>query len=200
MTPHSRRLGRAALVLVASAFAATSLEAQRAHREDLPAPEVARLDIAGTSGVIEQDEIKRNVYTTATSCKSIVLFLFCKFGNWRAVEARHYLSHQELQRDVLRIRVLYYKHGYRETEVDTAVSRLNEKQVAVRFDWAGGSVYWLADAQADRLEERAAGASGTRVQTVWPGRLLDRLAWARQHGGDPAAPGLLPAERHNLYH
>ncbi len=70
----------------------------------------------------------------------------------------------------------------------------------MRFDWAGSSVYWLADARADRLEERAAGASGTRVQTVWPGHLLERLDWARQHGGDPAAPGLLAAERHNLYH
>ena len=30
--------------------------------------------------------------------------------------------------------MLYYKHGYRETEVDTTVTRLNDKQVAVRFD------------------------------------------------------------------
>jgi len=74
------------------------------------------------------------------------------------------------------------------------------RQVAVRFDRAGSSVYWLADSREDRLEERAAGASGTRVQTVWPGHLHERLAWAQTHGGDPAAPGLLPAERHNLYH
>jgi len=74
------------------------------------------------------------------------------------------------------------------------------RQVAVRFDRAGSSVYWLADSRADRLEERAAGASGTRVQTVWPGHLRERLAWAQAHGGDPAAPGLLPPERHNLYH
>jgi len=72
--------------------------------------------------------------------------------------------------------------------------------VAVRFDRAGGSVYWLADNRSDRLEERAAGASGTRIQTVWPGHLRERLTWAQAHGGDPAAPGLPPAERHNLYH
>jgi len=77
------------------------------------------------------------------------------------------------------------------------------RQVAIRFERAGGtpgSVYWLADTGADRLEERAANASGTRLQTVWPGHLRDRLRWAQAHGGDPAAPGLLPAERHNLYH
>jgi hypothetical protein len=77
------------------------------------------------------------------------------------------------------------------------------RQVAVRFERAGGtpgSVYWLADSGADRLEERAANASGTRLQTVWPGHLRERLRWAQAHGGDPAAPGLPAAERHNLYH
>jgi hypothetical protein len=72
-------------------------------------------------------------------------------------------------------------------------------KVGVRFSQAGSSLYWLADPQADRLEERAAGASGTRLQTIWPGHLRDRLRWARAHG-DPAAPGLPPPERHNLYH
>jgi len=142
----TRRLGRAALVLVASAFAASSpLEAQRAHRDDLPAPEVKRLDFAGLSGVVPADEIQRNISTTATSCRSAVLILFCKFGNWRAVEIRHYLDRHELQRDVLRIRVLYFKHGYRETEVDTTVSRLNEKQVAVRFDIREGPPTLVTD-------------------------------------------------------
>jgi len=141
-----RRFGRAALVLVASAFAASSpLEAQRAHRDDLPAPEVKRLDLTGLSGVIPADEIQRNISTTATSCRSAVLYFFCRFGNWRAVEVRHYLDRQELQRDVLRIRVLYFKHGYRETEVDTTVSRLNEKQVAVRFDIREGPPTLVTD-------------------------------------------------------
>jgi hypothetical protein len=74
------------------------------------------------------------------------------------------------------------------------------RQVALRFSRAGGSVYWLADGPADTLEEQDAGASGTRVQTVWPGHLRDRLRWASTHGGDPAVPGLPPPERRNLYH
>ncbi|HTQ78926.1 MAG TPA: hypothetical protein VMM92_02935 [Thermoanaerobaculia bacterium] len=73
------------------------------------------------------------------------------------------------------------------------------QRVGVRFERAGASVYWLADSGADALEERAAGASGTRMQTVWRGHLSDRLLWAQTHG-DPAAPGLAPPERHNLYH
>ena len=67
-------------------------------------------------------------------CESALLALVCKFSRWRAIEDRHYLDRQELQRDVLRIRVFYYKRGFREAEVDTAVTQLNEKQVEVRFD------------------------------------------------------------------
>src|SRR4051812_41179528 len=81
-------------------------------------------------------------------------------------------------------------------------ARPEPRQVAVRFERSGGagSVYWLADSRADQLEERAANASGTRLQTVWPGHLRDRLRWAQTHAGDPAAPGLPPPDRHNLYH
>ncbi len=75
------------------------------------------------------------------------------------------------------------------------------RQMAVRFERAGGgAVYWMVELGVDQLEERAAGASGTRMQTLWPGHLRDRLRWAETHGGDPAAPGLPAAERHNLYH
>jgi outer membrane protein assembly factor BamA len=142
--PLSRQLGRAALVLLASAFAASFLEAQVARRDDSPTPEVRRLELNGTKA-ISRAEIQQNIFTTATECRSVVLTPFCKFGNWRAMEKRHYLNKQELQRDVLRIRVLYYKHGYRETEVDTAVIRLNEKAVAVRFDIREGPPTLVTD-------------------------------------------------------
>jgi len=72
-------------------------------------------------------------------------------------------------------------------------------KVGVRFRHAGAELYWLADTGADILEERAAGASGTRVQTIWLGHILERLQWARTHG-DPSAPGLPEPERKNLYH
>ncbi|MFY9821437.1 MAG: hypothetical protein WAM82_08645 [Thermoanaerobaculia bacterium] len=72
-------------------------------------------------------------------------------------------------------------------------------KVGLKFQRQGAAVYWLADVPANQLEERAAGASGTRMQTVWPGGLRDRLAWARGHG-DFEAPGLAGGEKRNLYH
>jgi len=76
-------------------------------------------------------------------------------------------------------------------------------KIGIHFRHAGAEIYWLAvsaaDPAADTLEERAAGASGTRTQTVWHGHLMERLQWART-AGDPAPPGLPGAERKNLYH
>jgi hypothetical protein len=72
-------------------------------------------------------------------------------------------------------------------------------KVGVRFRHAGADIYWLADTTRDTLEERAAGAAGTRTQTIWPGHLVERLQWART-AGDPAPPGLPGPERKNLYH
>jgi hypothetical protein len=79
------------------------------------------------------------------------------------------------------------------------LARPAESKVGIRFRHAGAEIYWLADTAADTLEERLAGAAGTRVQTVWQGHVAERLQWARAHG-DPSAPGLPAPERKNLYH
>ena len=132
----SRRLGRTALVCLASAFAAPTLAAQRST-DVSPTPEVRKLEFAGVEHV-EVAELEQNISTTATRCISVILAPICRFSRFRGFEERHYLDHKELQRDVLRIRVFYYKRGFREAQVDTAVTMLNEKTVAVRFNIVEG--------------------------------------------------------------
>jgi outer membrane protein assembly factor BamA len=131
-----RRLGRAALVCLASAVAAPSLAAQRPS-DVSPTPEVRKLELNGVQNV-DAAELEQSIATTATRCRSFLLAPLCRFTRFRGFEERHYLDHKELQRDVLRIRVFYFRHGYREAQVDTAVTPLNEKQVAVRFDIVEG--------------------------------------------------------------
>ena len=82
-------------------------------------------------------------------------------------------------------------------ELETQVQRGGK--VGLRFQRGGSEVYWLADLEGDFLEERSAGPGGTRLQTVWRGRIRERLSWARSHG-DFTVPGLPPPERKNLYH
>jgi outer membrane protein assembly complex protein YaeT len=127
----SRRLGRTALVCLASAFAAPSLTAQR-PADVSSTPEVRKLEFVGVKSV-DVKELEKNIATSATRCISFILTPICRFSRFRGFEERHYLDHKELQRDVLRVRVFYFKHGFRETQVDTVVTPLSEKAVAVRF-------------------------------------------------------------------
>lgn len=84
-------------------------------------------------------------------------------------------------------------------ELEALVQRPGSGKVGLRFHRKGSEVYWLADIQGDFREERSAGPGGTRLQTIWTGRIRERLAWARTHGNF-TVPGLPPPERKNLYH
>ena len=111
----------------------------------VPAPEVASVEFNGATKAIDLVELQTNIYTEPTRCKSIVLALLCRFTPYRGFEERHYLNRQELKRDVLRIRVFYFREGYREAQVDTTVTPLNDKQVAVRFNITEGEPTIVTD-------------------------------------------------------
>jgi outer membrane protein assembly factor BamA len=128
-----RHLGRWALAALVSALAAPTALAQT-RREVTPRPEVARVDFVGVSDQVDLKDLQASIYTEPTRCRTIVLYPFCRFTNYRGFEERHYLDRTEFQRDVIRIRVYYYRIGFREATVDTSVTVLNEKQVAVRFE------------------------------------------------------------------
>jgi outer membrane protein insertion porin family/translocation and assembly module TamA len=83
--------------------------------------------------VVRKDELATNVYTTASYCNSFILKPFCWISKSKSWYTRKYLDHKELERDVLRIRIFYWKRGYRETEVDTAVVPRGHNQVGVTF-------------------------------------------------------------------
>jgi outer membrane protein assembly factor BamA len=159
---------------VASAFATSAAVAQQPARDVAPDPEVRRLVLSGVEAV-DKDELAHSIYTTATSCKSALLSLVCRFSKWRALETRHYLDRQELARDVLRIRVFYYKRGYRETEVDTTVTPLSRKEVAVRFDIREGPPTMVTSVEVVRdtgvLSQRAV----QRLTYLQPGTPLNLI-------------------------
>jgi outer membrane protein assembly factor BamA len=171
-----RRLGRAALVLLASAALAPALGAQ-GSRDDISAtPEVRKLEFRGVSDAIDLADLESRIYTTATKCRSILLAPFCAIGNYRGFEERHYLDHKELARDVLRIKVYYYEKGYRETQVDTAVSPVNEKQVDVRFDIVEGPPTMIASVNVVYDSTLLSAKKVRSLTLLHPGEPLDLFA------------------------
>lgn len=146
-----RSLGRAALVVLASAFATSPLlpvqraSAQVPKADRSPTPEVKQLDFVGVSKNVDERDLRASVSTTATKCRSALLWPFCRFTPWHVFQERHYLDHKELTRDVLRARVWYYQRGYREAQADTTVRWLGDDEVAVTFNIVEGLPTMVTD-------------------------------------------------------
>jgi outer membrane protein insertion porin family len=83
--------------------------------------------------VVKQSDLLQSVYTTASHCNSLIVAPFCWISKAKYFYTKKYLDHMELERDVLRVRVFYWKRGYREAEVDTAVIPRGRNQVGVTF-------------------------------------------------------------------
>jgi len=95
-------------------------------------PEVVNLTLKGVK-VVKQSDLLQSIYTTPSHCTSVLLKPFCWISKSHLWFTRKYLDHKELQRDVLRARIFYWKRGYRETEVDTVVVPRGHNQVGVTF-------------------------------------------------------------------
>lgn len=127
---HAPSYLKAVLLL---ATVSSGLFAQSTRDQEREEPEVRGLTMKGVKHVDVQDILK-SISTQASKCRSLLIRPFCLVSHSPTFEDKHYLNRAELRRDVLRIRLIYWKHGYRETQVDTIVDRAGPKQVRVTFD------------------------------------------------------------------
>lgn len=119
------------LVAAVLAFAPTSLFAQRGDQREKP--EVRDLDLNGVREVSRRD-LERSIATSRSECRSLLWLPFCLMSRSPTLWERKYLDRDEFRRDVLRVLVFYWKRGYREAQVDTAVVSLGENRVRVVFN------------------------------------------------------------------
>lgn len=115
----SRLCCLALLVGAAGLPSLASAQVQTTARDTLPI--VRRVDVEGNHA-FGDDQIKRSISTRASGCKSVFLSPFCWVGidAFRRIER---LDPRELRTDVARIRVFYFRRGYRQVQVDTTVAR-----------------------------------------------------------------------------
>ncbi|HEV8497029.1 MAG TPA: BamA/TamA family outer membrane protein [Gemmatimonadaceae bacterium] len=109
------------------------MTAQNTHDMQREAPEVRQLVFKGVVHIDVRD-LERSISTQVTKCRSLLLEPFCLIGRGSTFQDRHYFSETEFRRDVLRIRLYYWKRGYRDAEVDTSVVRTGPRAVRVTFD------------------------------------------------------------------
>src|SRR5438105_442979 len=109
------------------------MTAQNTHDMQREAPEVRQLVFNGVAHIDVRD-LERSISTQVTKCRSIVLEPFCLISHGVTFQDRHYFNENEFRRDVLRVRLYYWKRGYRDAEVDTSVARTGPRMVRVTFN------------------------------------------------------------------
>jgi outer membrane protein insertion porin family len=138
-----------------------SIGAQTASDKQSRKPEVRSLSIKGVKSV-DYHDLSNSIETRASQCRNLLLMPFCWISRSPTIFDKYYLDETEFKRDVLRIRLYYWKRGFRETQVDTSVTRINDRQVKVEFDVTEGrptlvqSVAVLADSGLipDKIKKR----------------------------------------------
>jgi outer membrane protein insertion porin family len=127
---------RGGLLAVAGLLCLSSPIQPQADAEERP--EVERLTLQGVNSV-DKDELHQSIATEASRCRSLIFKPICWFSKSRLFFERQFLDREELKRDVLRIRVFYWKRGFRDAQVDTVVARRSRGKVAVTFRIAEGA-------------------------------------------------------------
>jgi outer membrane protein assembly complex protein YaeT len=100
-------------------------------------PEVVQLKLNGVHSV-KQAELLMSIATDQSHCNSFVLRPICVISKAKYFYKRKYLDHAELKRDVVRVKVFYWKRGFREARVDTLVADRGKDKVAVTFNIVEG--------------------------------------------------------------
>ncbi|HUP88283.1 MAG TPA: BamA/TamA family outer membrane protein [Longimicrobiales bacterium] len=96
-----------------------------------PHPMVERLYLTGVESV-KQKELLNTISTQTSRCRVFFLKPLCALTHNHLFETRNYLDHDQLRRDVLRIKVFYWVRGFRHAQVDTALAPKG-RGVAVTF-------------------------------------------------------------------
>ena len=158
---YRKGFGRASL-LVFVLFAACMTPAfAQDSTEGEDEPRVEKIIFRGVEGLSE-GTLRASIATQETRCRALLLKPFCMVGDWPLVVRHEFLDRQELERDVVRLRVVYFRHGYREASVAAEIRPLDEG-VDVVFHVEEGEVTVIdeldvrqaADVLSDREVRRA---------------------------------------------
>ena len=167
--------GMSGVVFAALALAATAsvVRAQASKKEKPDSPEVLKLTIRGVKHV-DQHDLEKSIATQATHCRTLLLVPICWFSKSPIFVEHDYLNRDEMRKDVLRIRVYYWRRGYREATVDSSVKR-HGKGVDVAFDIHEGEPTTITALKIDYDTTLITAKRAKKLTLLRPGEPLNML-------------------------
>lgn len=85
-------------------------------------PLLTAVDLRGVTAV-DGDALRQGLVTRATRCRTVFYAPICFFSKSPLFAERAFLDDTEMRRDVLRIRLFYWRRGYRDVTVTTRTER-----------------------------------------------------------------------------
>lgn len=136
MNPRERRgagpahcpAGTRTVLALLPALLATAVPAAAAQGQ---LAEVTALRFEGND-VFSDRALGASIMTRSTDCRHWLLSVFCWSGSSFAID-EHFLGPREFERDVVRLRLFYYRHGYREALIVPSLDR-NADGVRITFN------------------------------------------------------------------
>ena len=168
----TRLVSASLIALLLCLPAGTGLRAQ--ENDEREAPEVKDLKWSGVESV-SKDDLEESIETEETRCRSLLLTPFCLVSNWSLFKDRHFLDRTELRRDMLRIRVFYWKRGWRDAQVDTVVTPKKEG-VRVEFKVTEGPPTRISSVRLERPGEVLTDNDVRNAMKVRAGNPLNLIA------------------------
>ncbi len=131
--PHRPKSPSAIVIIVVTSAVAATLAGGAPLHAQMGVEEVTSLRFEGNERYSDRT-LSASIVTRATECRSIFLSPFCWIGASFAIDP-YLFGPREFERDVARLRVFYYRRGYREAAITPSLDRSNDRvRITFRID------------------------------------------------------------------
>jgi outer membrane protein assembly factor BamA len=135
-------------------------------------PRIGKVNFDGATH-LRGETLRDSIATQATRCRGLILKPLCAISKSPSFVERHYLNRADLPKDELRIRVIYFKAGYREARVTSEVTEPEPGKVDVTFHIVEGPGTTLSAVNVKQLQEVLTGRQIRQALLPRPGELLN---------------------------
>jgi outer membrane protein assembly factor BamA len=153
---------------------------------------VAKLEFEGAHA-LSPDDLKRVVFTRTTSCRLVLIAPLCRFSASQLFNDRRRTTPAALGEDITKLRVYYWRRGFRHAQVDTVIAPARRGvSVTFRIDEGPPTVVGALDVTQripvlgpDELERALVLRAGEPFDLVALDTTLARIrdaAWNKGHG------------------
>jgi outer membrane protein insertion porin family/translocation and assembly module TamA len=118
--------------LYLGALTSAAYAQSKVNSNPIETPEIKHLALNGVTSVDPLD-LEASIASVATQCRNVLYWPLCRLFGGRFVK-KEYLDRDEIARDMVRIRVYYWRRGFRAAEVDTTITKVGDNAVDVAFN------------------------------------------------------------------